>query len=291
MPKSPTWARLCKKPPLLLPAAHDALTAKLIEKAGFRAYQIGGFALAAARHALPDVGLDDFGDARPAVSDIMAASKLPVMVDCDTGGDDAKSVVRMVHRYEQMGVSAIFIEDQQMPKRCGHMANKKLVPPDVYRRKLRAALDARHSDDFFIMARTDAYAVEGLKGAMKRGEAYVKEGADGLFIEGVETVEDLETIGRSFDVPLAANMFEGGGKTPIVTPDTLKKIGFAMILYPTSLVFRVAQTLESTLKAMLDQRLEGAGPIMSFDHFEEVIDLAGWKEIERTGGEDVPDVG
>ncbi|HEY2158601.1 MAG TPA: isocitrate lyase/PEP mutase family protein [Isosphaeraceae bacterium] len=291
MPKNPTWARLCKKPPLLLPAAHDALTAKLIEKAGFRAYQIGGFALAAARHALPDVGLDDFGDTRPAVSDIMAASKLPVMVDCDTGGDDAKSVVRMVHRYEQMGVSAIFLEDQQMPKRCGHMANKKILPPDIYRRKLRAALDARHSDDFFIMARTDAYAIEGLKGALRRGEAYVKEGADGLFIDGVETIVDLGAIGSSFDVPLAANMFEGGGKTPIVTADALKKMGFAMVLYPTSLVFRVAKTLETALRAMLEQRLDEAGPIMSFDHFEDMIDLPGWKKIERTGGEDVPDVG
>jgi 2-methylisocitrate lyase-like PEP mutase family enzyme len=263
----------------------------MIEKAGFRAYQIGGFALAAARHALPDVGLDDFGDTRPAVSDIMAASELPVMVDCDTGGDDAKSVVRIVHRYEQMGVSAIFIEDQPMPKRCGHMAGKKVLPPDIYRRKLRAALDARHSDDFFVMARTDAYAVEGLDGSMKRCEAYLEEGADGLFIEGVATVEDLEKIGKSFDVPLAANMFEGGGKTPILKADELKQMGFAMILYPTSLVFRVAQALETALKAMVDQKLDEAGPIMSFDHFEQVIDLPEWKKIEQTGGKDVPDVG
>src|SRR5947209_8017246 len=148
MPKPPTWAQLCKKRPLLLPAAHDALTAKLIEKSGFRAYQIGGFAMAASRHALPDVGLVDFGDDRPAVSDIMAASHLPVMVDCDTGGDDAKSVARMVHRYEAMGVSAIFIEDQRMPKRCGHMAGKRVVPPDAYVRKLKVALEARHSPEF-----------------------------------------------------------------------------------------------------------------------------------------------
>ncbi len=290
MARKPTWAQLCKKPPLLLPAAHDALTAKLIEKAGFRAYQIGGFAMAASRHALPDVGLVDFGDDRPAVSDIMAASHLPVMVDCDTGGDDAKSVVRMVHRYETMGVSAIFIEDQRMPKRCGHMEGKKIVPIEVYQRKLTAAIEARHSDDFFIMARTDSYASEGIKGAIKRGKAYLKTGADGLFIEGVETVEDLETIGKTFDVPLAANMLEGGGKTPIVRPDDLKGMGFAMVLYPTSLVFRVAQAIKTALAAMQEGRLDLAGPIMSFDDFEQTIDLPKWKEIERAGG-DVPDVG
>jgi 2,3-dimethylmalate lyase len=290
MASKPTWASLCKKPPLLLPAAHDALTAKLIEKAGFRAYQIGGFAMAASRHALPDVGLVDFGDDRPAVSDIMAASHLPVMVDCDTGGDDAKSVTRMIHRYEAMGVSAIFIEDQLAPKRCGHMAGKKVVPPEIYIRKLRAALEARHSSDFFVMARTDSYAVEGIDGALRRGEAYLKTGADGLFIEGVRTVEDLERIGKSFDVPLAANMLEGGGLTPIVRPDELAKWGFAMVLYPTSLVFRVAQTLKTALAAMLDQDLDHAGQIMKFEDFEDLIDLPKWKEIEADDGQE-PDVG
>jgi 2-methylisocitrate lyase-like PEP mutase family enzyme len=290
MEKKPSWSRLCKKPPLLLPSAHDALTAKMIEKAGFRAYQIGGFAMAASRHALPDVGLVDFGDDRPAVSDIMAASKLPVMVDCDTGGDDAKSVTRIVHRWQAIGVSAIFIEDQQAPKKCGHMAGKKVVPPEVYIRKLKAALEARHSDDFFVMARTDSYAVEGIDGALRRGEAYLKTGADGLFIEGVRTVEDLERIGKSFDVPLAANMLEGGGVTPIVRPDDLKAMGFAMVLYPTSLIFRVAQALKTALAGMLEQDLSKAGPIMGFEEFEDLIDLPKWKEIEEAGG-DVPDVG
>src|SRR5947208_8624073 len=152
-----TWKSLLDKhAPLQLPAAHDALTAKLIERAGFHAYQIGGFALAGARHGLPDVDLVRFGEQRAGVRDIIAASSLPVLLDADDGYGDAKNVSYTVMSYEAMGVSAIFIEDQVSPKRCGHMSGKEVVPTDVMEQRIKAAVSARRTGDFFVVARTDA---------------------------------------------------------------------------------------------------------------------------------------
>src|SRR6184192_2575159 len=171
----PTWKALLEKHEVLqLPAAHDALTAKLIERAGFHAYQIGGFALVGARHGLPDVDLTRFGEQAAGVRDIMAACDLPVLVDADDGYGDAKNVTHTIASYEAMGVSAVFIEDQVSPKRCGHMSGKKVVSSQVMVERIEAAVAARRSSDFFIVARTDALAVEGLDAALKRGEQYLK---------------------------------------------------------------------------------------------------------------------
>src|SRR5438270_348926 len=165
----PTWKALLDKHKVLqLPAAHDALTAKLIERAGFPAYQIGGFALVGARHALPDVDLTRFGEQSAGVRDIMAACDLPVLVDADDGYGDAKNVTHTVASYEAMRVSAIFIEDQVSPKRCGHMSGKEVVPAKIMVQRIEAAVAARRSSDFFIVARTDALGVEGLDAALKR---------------------------------------------------------------------------------------------------------------------------
>src|SRR5437588_1563657 len=180
----PTWRQLLDSHQVLqLPAAHDALTAKLIQRAGFHAYQIGGFALVGARHGLPDVDLTRFGEHAAGVRDIMAACDLPVLVDADDGYGDAKNVTLTVTSYEATGVSAIFIEDQVSPKRCGHMSGKQVVPPKIMEERIQAAVAARHSADFFIVARPDARAVEGLDEALKRAERYLKAGADGLYIE------------------------------------------------------------------------------------------------------------
>src|SRR6266436_10158496 len=155
MPAKPTWKELLAgREPLLLPCAHDALSARLIERAGFAAYSVGGYALVGARHALPDIGLVGLGEMSAGVRDIMAASSLPVLVDCDDGYGDVKNVARTVAAYEAMGVSAVFIEDQRAPKRCGHMAGKSVIEAEAMARKLAAAAAARRSRDFFIVART-----------------------------------------------------------------------------------------------------------------------------------------
>src|SRR5438128_9207345 len=195
----PTWEELLKQEShVQLPAAHDALTAKLIERAGFSAYQVGGFALAGARHGLPDIDLTRFAEQAAGVRDIVAACSLPVLVDADDGYGDAKNVTHTVRFYEAMGVSALFIEDQVSPKRCGHMAGKEVVPAEIMVQRLDAALAARRSSDFFIVARTDALAVEGLDAALRRGERYLKAGADGLYVEAPTRVGQSQQIGAAF---------------------------------------------------------------------------------------------
>jgi 2,3-dimethylmalate lyase len=279
----PTWKQLLGAgEPLLLPCAHDALSARLIERAGFRAYSIGGYALVGARHALPDIGLVAYGEMSAGVRDIMAGSRLPVLIDGDDGYGDVKNVVHTVAGYEAMGASAIFIEDQLAPKRCGHMAGKSVIETEAMARKLRAAVAARRSTDLFIIARTDARAVFGLDEALRRGEVYLNAGADGLFIEAPQSVEELARVGQSFQgVPQLANMLVGGGRTPILPPAELARLGFAMVAYPTSLIFAVAHAMEKTLAELREGRLASAEQTLSFDQFKDITGLAHWGEIEQ----------
>src|SRR6058998_3169527 len=223
MQPKPTWKDLLARgEPLLLPCAYDALSARLIERAGFAAYSVGGYALVGARYGLPDIGLVGFGEMSAGIRDIMAASSLPVLVDCDDGYGDAKNVARTIAGYEAMGVAAIFMEDQVAPKRCGHMAGKRVIEPAAMGAKIRAAAAARHKADTFIIARTDARAVHGLDDALRRAELYLRAGADGLFIEAPQSVEELARVGRAFPgVPQLANMVEGGGRTPVLAPQEL----------------------------------------------------------------------
>jgi len=286
MQTKPTWKELLARgQPLLLPCAHDALSARLIERAGFAAYSVGGYALVGARYGLPDIGLVGFGEMSAGIRDIMAASSLPVLVDCDDGYGDAKNVARTVTGYEAMGVSAIFMEDQRAPKRCGHMAGKDVIEADVMTAKLRAAVDARESSDLFIIARTDARAVHGLDDALRRAEMYLKAGADGLFIEAPQSVEELAQIGRTFQgVPQIANMLEGGGRTPVLPPHELYRLGFAMIAYPTSLIFRVARTIETALADLKAGRPADNGAVVDFEAFKDIVSLARWAGVERRSG-------
>jgi 2-methylisocitrate lyase-like PEP mutase family enzyme len=268
--------------PLVLPAAHDALTARVIERAGFPAYQIGGFALAGAMHAVPDVDLEHFGEKSAIARKIIHASNLPVLVDGDDGYGDAKNVTRTVQEYEAIGASAIFIEDQVAPKRCGHMGGNKVIPLKDAVNKIKAAQDAKSNADFFVLARTDAINAEGLRNALKRGEAFLKAGADGVYLEGPTTRKELEKIGKTFKGhPLAVSVLEGGGKTPWVSPAELHEMGFSMILYPTTILFQVARAMEiaaRNLKAGLPMDMSRA---VDMKMFEEIVELKRWQEIEE----------
>src|SRR5499427_1235166 len=195
---------------LVVPGAHDALSARLIERIGFEAYFIGGFPAVGARYGVPDIGLKGFGEISACVRDIMAACDLPVFVDGDDGYGDVKNVVHTVQSYERMGVSAILIEDQQWPKRCGHMVGKKVVPTELAEAKIKAACAERLNPETWILARTDARGVHDLDEAMRRAERFVRAGADGIFIEAPRSVEELEVIGKAFDVPQICNPFMGG---------------------------------------------------------------------------------
>jgi 2-methylisocitrate lyase-like PEP mutase family enzyme len=244
-----SWKKaLQRERPLLLPVAHDALSARLIEQAGFTALQIAGFAVAGARHGLPDIDLTHYAERFAAVKDIMGATPLPIMVDADTGYGDVKNVTHTVRGYMALGIQAMFIEDQKAPKECGHMENKKVAPTAEMVGKIRAAVAARQNRDFFILARTDALDPEGLDGALRRGEAYLKAGADGIYIEGPTSIEQLKTIGKHFrGEQLATSILENGGKTPWLSPAEMGEMGFTMILYPTTLLFAAVHFLIALL--------------------------------------------
>lgn len=284
MTAKPTWRELlAREKPLVLPGAHDALSARLIEMAGFAAYVIGGYPVVGARYGLPDLGLVGLGEMAGAIRDIMSASPLPVLIDADHGYGDVKNVTRTIRAYEEMGAAAIFIEDQVAPKRCGHMAGKDVVPAEVMEKKIRAAVAARRGRETFIIARTDARAVHGLDEALRRGERYVKAGADGLFVEAPETVAELETIAKAFDVPQFCNMLDGG-KTPILSNRELYDMGFAMVVHGITLIMRIARTMREALADLRADRLSFAGGSVSFEEFKQITRFKDWAEIEERFG-------
>jgi 2-methylisocitrate lyase-like PEP mutase family enzyme len=282
MTKPPGWKDLlAREQPLLLPCAYDALSARLIERAGFAAYSIGGYALVGSRYGIPDIGLAAYGEISAGIRDIMAATRLPVLVDGDTGYGDVKNVTHTVQGYEAMGASAIFLEDQVAPKRCGHMAGKDVVPAEQMVAKIKAAVGARQSKDFFIVARTDARAIHGLDEALRRGEQYLKAGVDGLFIEAPQSVKELERIGGAFKgVPQIANMLEGGGQTPVLPPKELHAMGFAMAAYPTTLIFRVARTIERALEDIKAGKAIAGNDGVNFAEFKDITNFDKWARIE-----------
>lgn len=279
----PSWRALLRRHKFLqLPAAHDALSAKLIARAGFVAYQVGGFALEGARFGVPDIDLIRFGEKSAAVREIVGASELPVLVDCDDGYGDVKNVTHTVNVYEEMGVSAIFLEDQKPPKRCGHMAGKEVIPPDEMAEKLRAAVAARSDkDSMFIIARTDAEEVSGLDDAMRRCERYLKAGADAIYIEAEHSEKDLQRIARAFKGEhKVVNVFEGGGKSPWMSPEQLQDLGFTMALYPTTVLFRMTQAMEDALATLRAGKPMDTTRAVSMKEFELIVDLPKWAFAE-----------
>jgi 2,3-dimethylmalate lyase len=265
--------------PLVLPGAHDAISARLIQRAGFKAYFIGGFPLVGARYGVPDIGLMGLGEIAAGIRDIMAASDLPVLVDCDNGYGDVKTVVHAINTYERFGAQAVFFEDQISPKRCGHIYGKRLLPTEQMEANIRAAAENRINPDTFIIARTDAREVFDLDEALRRGERYIRAGADGLFIEAPVNVDELERIGRVFDVPQLANMLEGG-RTPFLTPAELEQIGFRIVIYGISLLMHAVRAMENVLTGLSHGKVDFAGKGVEFEDYKSIVGLEQWAAIE-----------
>lgn len=280
--RRPSWRELLERDrPLVLPGAYDALSAVLIERAGFDAMVIGGFGLVGARYGLPDIGLVGLGEMAAGVRDILGATRLPVLVDADHGYGDVKNVVHTVQTYERMGVAALLIEDQVAPKRCGHLGGKSVVPAAEMVARLKAAAAARSSADLFLIARTDARAVHGLDEALRRGEAYLAAGADGLFVEAPESVTELERIARAFDVPQMCNMLVGG-RTPLLSNQALFDMGFQIIVHGTTLISAVVNTLLELLPALRSEGAQRAtASTMPLAAFVELFGASRWTEIEE----------
>jgi 2,3-dimethylmalate lyase len=264
--------------PLILPGAHDALAARLIERAGFEGCFIGGFGAVGARFGVPDIGLKSLGDLSQAVRDIMAACELPVLVDADDGYGDVKNVVQTVHTYERMGAGALFLEDQRWPKRCGPLEGKQVVPVEEHEAKIRAAAAERIDPETFLIARTDARAVHGLDDAMRRAERYLRAGADCIFIEAPRTLEELERVGRAFDLQVANPL--AGGVSPVLRPEEYFRLGFKILPYGIDLILRVTRTMQLALEDMRSGRFALMGTGATLQEYLSVVGFDEWTRIE-----------
>jgi 2-methylisocitrate lyase-like PEP mutase family enzyme len=222
---------------LVAPGGYDALSASLIEKAGFNAMYLSGASIAYTRFGRPDIGLVSMSEVAETISVIRERTDLPIIVDADTGFGNAINVQRTVKLFERMGASGIQLEDQQMPKRCGHLKGKSLVSKEEMVGKVKAAVDARTNANTMIIARTDAIAVEGFDDALERAHAYYEAGADMLFIEAPESLKQMKQINNIFKdkIPLLANMVEGGS-TPIEAADDLQDMGYSIAIFPGAMV-------------------------------------------------------
>jgi len=233
-------SRLAAPPILIAPGVYDALTAHLAERAGFSAVYVSGAAIAYTRLGRPDIGLVSMSEVSDTVALIRDRVGCHLIVDADTGYGNALNVARTVRLFERAGANAIQIEDQAFPKRCGHLDDKALIPVQEMVGKIRAALDARHSRETLVIARTDAVAVEGFEKAMTRAAFYRDAGADILFVEAPKTREELQRIPTALKgVPLMANMVEGG-KTPVLKAADLEALGFSLVIFPGGIVRAVA---------------------------------------------------
>jgi len=268
--------RLAEDKILIAPGVYDALTALIAEQAGAEAVYLSGASIAYTRFGRSDVGLVAMSEVADTVAVVRDRVTLPIVVDADNGVGNALNVQRTVRVFERMGANALQLEDQTMPKRCGHLDGKQLIPLSEMAGKIRAACDARASDNTLIIGRTDAIAVEGFNSALDRAEAYLEAGADMLFIEAPQSVEELDTICARFAgrVPLMANMVEGG-KTPITSAGDLQARGFSFVIFPGGVVRAVAATARDYYANLL-----ASGSNEKFR--DRMFDFAGLNEVIGT---------
>ena len=253
-------SRLAAPPILVAPGVYDALTAHLAERAGFSAVYVSGAAIAYTRLGRPDIGLVAMSEVADTVALIRDRVGSHLIVDADTGYGNALNVARTVRMFERAGANAIQIEDQDFPKRCGHLDNKALIPAQEMVGKIKAALDSRQSRETLVIARSDAIAVEGFEKAMARAVSYRDAGADILFVEAPKTREELKRIPPALKgVPVMANMVEGG-KTPSLNTADLQALGFSLVIFPGAIVRAVARTAGEFYEFACCERHLGALP-------------------------------
>ena len=264
--------------PLLAPGCYDALSARLVEEAGFPAAYMTGFGSSAGYLGRPDVGLMTMTEMVDNARRIVDAVDIPVIADADTGYGNPINVIRTVQAYERAGVAAIHVEDQVAPKKCGHMEGKQVISAEEMAAKVRAATDARSSPDFLIIARTDARAVEGLAAAIERARLYRESGADILFIEAPQSEAEIRAVAAAFPkVPLLFNYAEGG-KTPAVAHSLLAELGFAIIIFPISTMLAATKAMRSVLKQIKEDG-SPMGFLSDLPRFGDFVDFIGLPEI------------
>jgi len=257
---------------VVAPGVYDAFGALLAERAGFKALYVSGASLSYTRLGRPDIGLMSMHEVVQCVSYIRERTELPLVVDADTGYGNALNVKRTVALLERAGASAVQLEDQTSPKRCGHLSGKSLIPAGEMAGKIRAAIDARRSSETLIVARTDAIGVDGLPSAIDRAETYIEAGADVLFVESPRDLAELRAIGKTFGsrIPLVANVVEGG-RTPELSAQELRALGYKLVIFPGGLVRAVATAAERYFANLMEK---GSNRGLR----EQMLDFAGLNE-------------
>jgi len=279
MKKTTELRRLLAQDELLIaPGVFDGLSARLAEQAGFPLLYASGGAISRSA-GFPDIGLLTFTEMVERISNIVETTHLPVIADADTGYGNEINVKRAMKHYEALGVAGVHMEDQEFPKRCGHLSGKKLIPAKEMVIKIKTAKEALQDPDFVLIARTDAIAVEGFDAALERAHAYLEAGADMIFVEAPETEEQIKIIGSTFSKPKLINMFYGG-KTPLVPRETLKAWGYQVVIIPSDLQRAAIHAMQATLEAIhrdgdsssLSERLA------SFSEREKIVGTKEWLE-------------
>lgn len=267
---------------IVMPGVYDALSARIAEKIGFDVIFQSGYSVSAGILGMPDYGFLNAGETVEQARKIARAVSIPLIVDVDTGYGNPLTVWRLIRDLENAGVAGVFLEDQVWPKRCGHMSGKQVVAMDDYIPKLKAAIEARRNKEFVIVARTDAIEPLGLDEAIRRGQEYRKVGADAVFIEAPRTVEDLKKIAKSVNAPLVANMMEGG-KTPLLSAEELRKIGFRLVVFPLSALFAATYAIREVFRTLKTKGITKSymNRMVTFEEFNKLVDLPKYKQLEH----------
>ncbi|MCZ6533965.1 MAG: oxaloacetate decarboxylase [SAR324 cluster bacterium] len=267
---------------LVAPGTYDPMMAKIMAHVGFDAIYMTGAGVAHSTLAMPDIGLTTMTEMVERAMRIADACELPVIADADTGYGNAINVMRTVKEYERAGVAAIHIEDQEMPKRCGHFAGKTVIPKEEMMGKLKAALDTRQDPDFLIIARTDARTAVGFEEAIERGQAYAEVGADVIFVESPKSEEELAKIGQAINRPLLANMVETG-LTPLLPAAELQKLGYNVVIFPGGLARFLTRQAEDFLNTLKEQGTTASylDRMNTFQRHNELLELEKFNELSK----------
>lgn len=272
---------------LVVPGAHDVMSAKLIEKYGFKAIQVSGFGLSATYLGLPDMGFISFGDVLAFTRNIINAVDIPVMADADTGYGNAINAMKVTEEFIKIGAAGMNIEDQSFPKRCGHLEGKQIIPIEEMVLKLKGCAKVRNQfdTDFIINARTDAIAVSGIKEAIKRGNAFADAGADLIFVEAPRTKKDIIQVVKEIQAPVSINLFDfvEGGKTPLISIGELREIGVARVSIPVGPLFASLKGLQNYLEIIKGGKLakDRDDLVISFNDFKKLVDFPNFREQEK----------
>jgi len=262
---------------LTAPGVFDLISARIADRMGFPALYMTGYGVVASSFGLPDAGLASYTEMVDRVKTIAAGTLTPLIADGDTGYGGLLNVQRTVRGYEQAGAVAIQLEDQKIPKKCGHTPNRRVIPVDDMVAKIRVAVAARESENFLVIARTDARTQYGLAEAIGRGQAFAKAGADVVFVEAPESVDEMIEICREIDGPLMANMVNGG-KTPLLSAEELKDLGYQIVIFPGTAFLAAGSAVQSVYQHLKATGSSRGLPTPLYD-FEEFSRLMGFEEV------------